>query len=78
MMIWKWDSGRLISLLKIKSWLRLRPWRLTDSHLAQALNYLEVLNLESGLLINFGSKSLEVKRLINNKCKQSFQSNQSV
>ena len=51
---------------------------LTDSHLAQALNYLEVLNLEIGLLINFGSKSLEVKRLINNKYKQSFQSNQSV
>ncbi len=36
---------------------------LTDAHLAQALNYLEVLNLEIGLLINFGSKSLEVKRL---------------
>ena len=47
---------------------------LTDAHLAQALNYLEVLNLEIGLLINFGSKSLEVKRIINNKYKQSFQS----
>ena len=45
---------------------------LTDSHLAQALNYLEALNLEIGLLINFGSKSLEVKRLINNKCRPSF------
>jgi GxxExxY protein len=42
---------------------------LTDAHLAQALNYLEVLNLEIGLLINFGSKSLEIKRLINNKAK---------
>ena len=51
---------------------------LTDTHLAQALNYLEVLNLEVGLLINFGAKSLEVKRLINNKYKPSFQSNQSV
>jgi GxxExxY protein len=40
---------------------------LTDAHLAQALNYLEVLNLEIGLLINFGAKSLEFKRLINNK-----------
>lgn len=40
---------------------------LNDTHLAQALNYLEVLNLEVGLLINFGSKSLEIKRLINNK-----------
>ena len=48
---------------------------LTDAHLAQALNYLEALNLEIGLLINFGSKSLEVKRIINNKYKQSFQSN---
>lgn len=48
---------------------------LTDTHLAQALNYLEALNLEIGLLINFGSKSLEVKRIINNKYKQSFQSN---
>jgi GxxExxY protein len=48
---------------------------LTDTHLAQALNYLETLNLEIGLLINFGSKSLEVKRIINNKYKQSFQSN---
>ena len=35
---------------------------LTNAHLAQALNYLEVLNLEIGVLINFGAKSLEVKR----------------
>jgi GxxExxY protein len=40
---------------------------LNDAHLAQALNYLEGLNLEIGLLINFGSKSLEIKRIINNK-----------
>jgi GxxExxY protein len=40
---------------------------LTSSHLAQALNYLETMNMEVGLLINFGAKSLEVKRLINNK-----------
>jgi len=40
---------------------------LTNSHLAQALNYLETMNMEVGLLINFGAKSLEVKRLINNK-----------
>src|SRR4030095_622297 len=49
---------------------------LTDAHPAQALNYLEALNLEIGLLINFGSKSLEVKRLINNKYK-SIQSSKS-
>ena len=35
---------------------------LTNAHLAQVLNYLEVLNLEIGVLINFGAKSLEVKR----------------
>ena len=36
-------------------------------HLAQAKNYLEAYNLETGLLINFGSKSLEFKRLTNPK-----------
>jgi len=41
--------------------------QLEDVHVAQALNYLEVFNLEVGLLINFGSKSLEVRRLYNTK-----------
>ena len=36
-------------------------------HLAQAMNYLEAYHLEIGLLINFGSKSLEFKRLTNKK-----------
>ncbi|TVQ02582.1 MAG: GxxExxY protein [Balneolaceae bacterium] len=40
-----------------------------DVHLAQAINYLEAYNLEVGLLINFGSKSLDFKRLINAKFK---------
>jgi GxxExxY protein len=40
---------------------------LEDVHLAQAINYLEAYNLETGLLINFGAKSLEFKRLINSK-----------
>ena len=40
---------------------------LEDVHLAQAKNYLEVYNLETGLLINFGAKSLEFKRIFNNK-----------
>jgi len=44
---------------------------LNDTHLAQALNYLEGFNLEIGLLLNFGSKSLEIKRIINNKAKKS-------
>ena len=41
--------------------------KLEDVHLAQALNYLEAYNLEVGLLINFGAKSLEFKRLFNKK-----------
>lgn len=40
---------------------------LEDSHLNQAINYLEALNLPIGLLINFGSKSLTFKRVHNNK-----------
>ncbi len=40
---------------------------LEDVHLAQAMNYLEVYNMEIGLLINFGAKSLEFKRVHNNK-----------
>ena len=41
-----------------------------DAHLNQAINYLEAYNLEIGLLINFGSKSLQFKRLINPKFKE--------
>ena len=39
--------------------------KLEDVHLAQAKNYLEAYNMEVGLLINFGGKSLEFKRLVN-------------
>lgn len=38
-----------------------------DVHLAQAMNYLEAYDLEIGLLINFGGKSMEFKRLTNRK-----------
>jgi GxxExxY protein len=41
--------------------------RLEDVHLAQALNYLEAYQSEIGLLINFGSRHLEFKRVHNNK-----------
>lgn len=41
--------------------------KLEDVHLAQAVNYLEAYNMQIGLLINFGSKSLEFKRVHNNK-----------
>ena len=40
---------------------------LDDVHLAQGLNYLEASGLEVGLLINFGARSLQFKRLHNRK-----------
>ncbi len=43
--------------------------QLEDVHLAQAINYLEAYNMQTGLLINFGSKSLIFKRLFNKKYK---------
>lgn len=46
---------------------------LDDSHLAQAINYLEASHYPVGLLINFGAKSLQFKRLFNKK----FPQNQS-
>ena len=39
--------------------------KMEDVHLSQALNYLEAYRMETGLLINFGSKSLEFKRVTN-------------
>jgi GxxExxY protein len=42
-----------------------------DNNLAQGLNYLEVYNLEVGLLINFGERSLKFKRLLNKKYRKS-------
>lgn len=45
-------------MLEIKAVIMLK-----DIHLAHALNYLKAYNLETGLLINFGSPSLEFKRL---------------
>lgn len=41
--------------------------QLEEVHLAQAINYLEAYNMEIGLLLNFGSKSLEFKRVHNSK-----------
>jgi len=40
---------------------------LENVHLAQAKNYLEAYNMQVGLLLNFGSISLQVKRLENQK-----------
>lgn len=44
--------------------------QLENLQLAQAINYLEAYDHEIGLLINFGAKSLEFKRIINKKFKQ--------
>ncbi|MEA3445333.1 MAG: GxxExxY protein [Bacteroidota bacterium] len=52
--------------------------KLEDVHLAQAINYLEAYDLEIGLLINFGAKSLQFKRLINKKFKQKNQGNPKI
>jgi GxxExxY protein len=38
---------------------------LEDVHLAQAMNYCQAYNLPLGLLINFGSRSLQYKRVYN-------------
>jgi len=43
--------------------------KLEAVHLAQAINYLEAYNLEVGLLINFGARKLEFRRLVNTKYK---------
>ena len=40
---------------------------LENVHLAQAINYLEAYNMEIGLLINFGSASLQFKRVMKPK-----------
>ncbi len=52
--------------------------QLEDVHLAQAINYLEAYDLEVGLLINFGTKSLQFKRLANKKFNQQNQGNPKI
>src|SRR5882672_5119994 len=44
--------------------------QLENVHLAQAKNYLEAYNMQVGLLINFGSISLQFKRIENPKFKE--------
>ena len=41
--------------------------QLEDVHLAEAINYLEAYQMEAGLLINFRSKSLDFKQVMNKK-----------
>ena len=40
---------------------------LTDNHFAQIINYLTAFQLEVGLLLNFGQKSLQYRRFIKTK-----------
>ena len=49
-------------VVELKAVIQLEP-----VHLAQAMNYLEAYHKEIGLLINFGSRSLDFKRVHNNK-----------
>lgn len=41
--------------------------QLEDVHLAQAINYLEAYKMDIGLLINFGARRLEFKRVMKPK-----------
>ncbi len=41
--------------------------QMEDAHLAQAINYLEASGTETGLLINFGSRSLQFKRVMKSR-----------
>ena len=52
--------------------------RLEDIHLAQAINYLEAYDLEVGLLINFGARSLDFRRVTNRKFNQRNQGNPEI
>ena len=52
--------------------------QLEDIHLAQAINYLEAYDLEIGLLINFGARSLQFKRVTNKNFKQKNQGNPKI
>ena len=49
------------TMLEIKAVLEIQ-----EVHMAQAINYLEAYGMEIGLLINFGAKSLQFKRVYNN------------
>jgi GxxExxY protein len=64
----KIGSRRVDFLVENKALVELKAITILEPvHLAQAKNYLEAFKLNTGLLLNFGSKSLEYKRLFNNK-----------
>jgi len=49
-------------MVELKAIIELEP-----VHLAQAINYLEAYEMKVGLLLNFGARSLDIRRLFNNK-----------
>ena len=57
-------EGRI--MVELKAITELEP-----VHIAQALNYLEAYNIPTGLLLNFGGKSLQFHRLFNKKARPS-------
>ena len=50
--------------------------RLLPEHISQVLNYLKATEMNLGLLINFGARSLQFKRVHNNKLIQKNQGHQ--
>ncbi len=53
-----WIENNVSLEIKAKS-------ELDNTHLAQAINYIEASNVSTGLLINFGASSLQFKRIHN-------------
>lgn len=61
-------SRRVDFLVEGKIVLELKATSTLDrTHVAQTINYLEVLRLEVALLLNFGSPSLQFRRLVNTR-----------
>ena len=57
-------DGRIVLEIKAVS-------SMNDAHLAQTIHYLTATNNQVGLLINFGAKSLEHRRVVNTKAEKS-------
>ena len=49
--------------------------KLEDRDIAQAINYLEAFNIEIGMLLNFGSTSLEYRRLYHPEIVRAYKKN---
>lgn len=65
-------KGEKIGLRRVDFWIEQNvsleikaKSELDNTHLAQAINYIEASNVSTGLLINFGAASLQFKRIHN-------------